>query len=100
MGFTGSRNGGLALMATAQARPQPIPVYAEMSSINPVFCCPRPSRRATRWALAGWWTASGSNPWNLQAVGTLRRPSGRLFSAASARKESGGAGACWQLLGD
>ncbi len=27
-------------MATAQARPQPIPVYAEMSSINPVFLLP------------------------------------------------------------
>ncbi|QCB45166.1 aldehyde dehydrogenase (NADP(+)) [Hydrogenophaga sp. PAMC20947] len=40
VGFTGSRNGGLALMKTAQARPQPIPVYAEMSSINPVFLLP------------------------------------------------------------
>jgi len=37
VGFTGSRSGGLALMQTAQNRPQPIPVYAEMSSINPVF---------------------------------------------------------------
>ena len=37
VGFTGSRNGGTALMATAQARPQPIPVYAEMSSINPTL---------------------------------------------------------------
>ncbi len=40
VGFTGSRSGGTALMATAQARPQPIPVYAEMSSINPVFLFP------------------------------------------------------------
>lgn len=40
VGFTGSRNGGTALMATAQARPEPIPVYAEMSSINPVFLLP------------------------------------------------------------
>ncbi|WP_044495680.1 aldehyde dehydrogenase (NADP(+)) [Nesterenkonia massiliensis] len=37
VGFTGSRGGGTALMATAAARPQPIPVYAEMSSINPIF---------------------------------------------------------------
>lgn len=36
VGFTGSRAGGTALMATAAARPQPIPVFAEMSSINPV----------------------------------------------------------------
>ncbi|SDO12533.1 aldehyde dehydrogenase (NADP(+)) [Vreelandella arcis] len=40
VGFTGSRSGGMALMKTAQARPQPIPVYAEMSSINPVFILP------------------------------------------------------------
>ena len=40
VGFTGSRAGGLALMAIAQARPEPIPVYAEMSSINPVILFP------------------------------------------------------------
>ncbi|KAA3652290.1 MAG: aldehyde dehydrogenase (NADP(+)) [Proteobacteria bacterium] len=40
VGFTGSRSGGTALMKVAQARPQPIPVYAEMSSINPVFLLP------------------------------------------------------------
>lgn len=37
VGFTGSRSGGLALVAAAATRPEPIPVYAEMSSINPVF---------------------------------------------------------------
>jgi NADP-dependent aldehyde dehydrogenase len=41
VGFTGSRSGGTALMAVAAARPQPIPVYAEMSSINPVFLLPQ-----------------------------------------------------------
>lgn len=40
VGFTGSRSGGLALVQTAQARPEPIPVYAEMSSVNPVFVFP------------------------------------------------------------
>ena len=40
VGFTGSRAGGTALMKTAAARPEPIPVYAEMSSINPVFLMP------------------------------------------------------------
>ncbi len=35
VGFTGSRAGGLALLRVAQARPEPIPVYAEMSSVNP-----------------------------------------------------------------
>jgi alpha-ketoglutaric semialdehyde dehydrogenase len=40
VGFTGSRQGGLALVATANARKEPIPVYAEMSSINPFFLLP------------------------------------------------------------
>lgn len=40
VGFTGSRRGGLALQAIAQARAQPIPVYAEMSAVNPVFLLP------------------------------------------------------------
>lgn len=39
--FTGSRRGGRALMDIAAARPEPIPVYAEMGSINPVFILPR-----------------------------------------------------------
>ncbi|OBB27271.1 2,5-dioxovalerate dehydrogenase [Mycolicibacterium peregrinum] len=37
VGFTGSRAGGMALVAAAAARPEPIPVYAEMSAVNPVF---------------------------------------------------------------
>lgn len=40
VGFTGSRGGGIALAAAAAARPEPIPVYAEMSSINPVVVLP------------------------------------------------------------
>ncbi|KAB0676107.1 aldehyde dehydrogenase (NADP(+)) [Aureimonas leprariae] len=40
VGFTGSRGGGTALMRIAAGREQPIPVYAEMSSINPVFLFP------------------------------------------------------------
>ncbi len=40
VGFTGSRAGGRALMDAAAARPEPIPVYAEMASINPVFLLP------------------------------------------------------------
>ena len=40
VGFTGSRAGGLALLGIAQGRAEPIPVYAEMSSINPVILLP------------------------------------------------------------
>lgn len=40
VGFTGSRSGGVALMRAAARRPEPVPVYAEMSSINPVYLLP------------------------------------------------------------
>ncbi|WP_415845126.1 aldehyde dehydrogenase (NADP(+)) [Stutzerimonas zhaodongensis] len=40
VGFTGSLRGGRALCDMAAARPQPIPVFAEMSSINPVVVMP------------------------------------------------------------
>ena len=40
VGFTGSLRGGRALYDAAAARPEPIPVYAEMGSINPVFLLP------------------------------------------------------------
>ncbi|MCT2421732.1 aldehyde dehydrogenase (NADP(+)) [Acinetobacter baumannii] len=40
VGFTGSLRGGRALCDMAAARPQPIPVFAEMSSINPMLMLP------------------------------------------------------------
>ena len=40
VGFTGSRAGGTALMESAANRKQPIPVYAEMSSVNPIVILP------------------------------------------------------------
>jgi len=38
--FTGSLKAGMALVKTSQNRPTPIPVFAEMGSINPVFLLP------------------------------------------------------------
>ncbi len=40
VGFTGSLAGGKALFDIANQRPEPIPVFAEMSSINPVILLP------------------------------------------------------------
>jgi 2,5-dioxopentanoate dehydrogenase len=40
VGFTGSLNAGRTLFNVASARPEPIPVYAEMGSTNPVFVLP------------------------------------------------------------
>jgi len=39
-GFTGSRFAGRSLFNAAAGRPDPIPVFAEMSSLNPVFILP------------------------------------------------------------
>ena len=44
VGFTGSRQAGRALFDAAASRPEPIPVYAEMGSINPVFLLPEALR--------------------------------------------------------
>ncbi len=40
IGFTGSFAGGKALYDAAVRRPEPIPVYAEMGSTNPLFILP------------------------------------------------------------
>lgn len=40
VGFTGSLGAGRALFDAASRRPNPIPVYAEMGSVNPVFVLP------------------------------------------------------------
>jgi len=40
VGFTGSRKGGRTLFDLAAARPNPIPVFAEMGSLNPLIVMP------------------------------------------------------------
>ncbi len=45
VGFTGSLAGGKALFDMANTRPEPIPVFAEMSSINPVILLPDTLKR-------------------------------------------------------
>ncbi|WP_033920875.1 aldehyde dehydrogenase (NADP(+)) [Sphingomonas sp. 37zxx] len=57
VGFTGSRAGGEALMKIAAERPRPIPVYAEMSAINPVVLMPH-ALKARGPALAEAYVAS------------------------------------------
>ncbi|MCW5912578.1 MAG: aldehyde dehydrogenase (NADP(+)) [Cyclobacteriaceae bacterium] len=53
VGFTGSLAGGKALFDLANQRPEPIPVFAEMSSINPVILLPETlSRDAAKTAGA------------------------------------------------
>ncbi|MBQ1073306.1 aldehyde dehydrogenase family protein [Micromonospora sp. C31] len=51
VGFTGSLRGGRALMDAAAGRPDPIPVYAEMGSLNPVLVLPAAADHG-QWAAA------------------------------------------------
>lgn len=53
VGFTGSYSGGRALFDAAAGRPKPIPVYAEMGSINPVFVLPGAARERSAQIASG-----------------------------------------------
>ena len=57
VGFTGSQRAGRALYDLACARPQPIPLFAEMGSINPVFVLPR-ALVSRGESIASQWIAS------------------------------------------
>jgi NADP-dependent aldehyde dehydrogenase len=51
VGFTGSIRGGTALYKLANERPEPIPVFAEMGSINPVVILPSAlEEKSSYWA--------------------------------------------------
>jgi 2,5-dioxopentanoate dehydrogenase len=47
VGFTGSFEGGKALFDLANQRKEPIPVFAEMGSVNPVFLLPQKLKEDT-----------------------------------------------------
>jgi len=53
VGFTGSFRGGKALFDLANARPEPIPVFAEMGSTNPVFILPNALKERAATIAAG-----------------------------------------------
>ena len=82
IGFTGSYRAGMAIFETAtQKRKEPIPVYAEMSSINPVVLLPEvltERAEATASALAGSITLG---------VGQFCTNPGLLFLVRSADSE-------------
>lgn len=51
VGFTGSVEGGRALYNLASQRPEPIPVFAEMGSVNPVIILPEAAKKkGNEWA--------------------------------------------------
>lgn len=53
IGFTGSLKAGRAIYDAAAQRPSPIPVYAEMGSVNPVFVLPGALRESEDDIAAG-----------------------------------------------
>jgi len=57
VGFTGSLTGGKALFDLAARRQEPIPVFAEMGSVNPVFLLPGKLKSSGE-ELAGQYIAS------------------------------------------
>jgi NADP-dependent aldehyde dehydrogenase len=57
VGFTGSFEGGKALFDLANQRKEPIPVFAEMGSVNPVFLLPQRLNEDTA-AIASMYAAS------------------------------------------
>ncbi|WP_066288462.1 aldehyde dehydrogenase (NADP(+)) [Arthrobacter sp. B6] len=99
VGFTGSQTAGIALMRTAAARPEPIPVYAEMSSLNPVFVFEGALNRSAEQikALAQQYVTAvtGSSGQLCTSPGLLFAPEGELgdkLAAAVGRAVSACAG--------
>ncbi len=54
VGFTGSLRGGRALLDLCAARPDPIPFFGELGSINPVFCLPGAIENRAEVLGQGW----------------------------------------------
>ena len=54
VGFTGSLAGGRALYDFCHARPNPIPFFGELGSINPMFCLPEAVKARGAEIGKGW----------------------------------------------
>ncbi len=99
VGFTGSRSGGTALMASAAARPEPIPVYAEMSSINPViFFAGALAEDAAGHAKAYLGSVTGSSGQLCTAPGLVFVPAGEAGDAFAAALRAETANAAGQTM--
>ncbi|MGA0542179.1 aldehyde dehydrogenase (NADP(+)) [Neotabrizicola sp. VNH66] len=54
VGFTGSLAGGRALFDLCAARPEPIPFFGELGSVNPMFILPEAAKARAGALGAGW----------------------------------------------
>ncbi len=54
VGFTGSQVGGRALFNHCAARPEPIPFFGELGSVNPMFVLPEAAAARGKVIASGW----------------------------------------------
>ncbi len=103
VGFTGSFRGGKALFDAAAKRPQPIPVYAEMGSTNPVFFLPQAlqqRKEALATGLVGSFTLGvGQFCTNPGLFVTESSPEANAFVALVAENLSKTSGGCMLTAG-
>ncbi len=87
VGFTGSLGGGRALFNLCAARPDPIPFFGELGSVNPVFLLPGALAERAQ-AIAEGWAASltmgaGQFCTNPGVVVAIEGPEVEAFAEAS-----------------
>jgi NADP-dependent aldehyde dehydrogenase len=85
VGFTGSFKGGQALSKLCQSRREPIPVFAEMGSINPIFVLASAERRTESIADQVFASLSNSNGQMCTCPGLVFVPAGALSDRFTAR---------------
>lgn len=54
VGFTGSLAGGRALFDLCAGRPEPIPFFGELGSVNPMFVLPEAAKVSSKAIAKGW----------------------------------------------
>ena len=97
VGFTGSKAGGLALARLGAERGEPIPVFAEMGSINPVVVLPSATDPTQGWAKAyaqSVTLGAGQFCTNPGLVLGIKGPGWNTFSAALAAEVDAVGSAC------
>lgn len=90
--FTGSIAGGRALFDIAAARPEPIPFYGELGSVNPAFVLPSAARTAPQQIASAYLASvSGSQGQLCTKPGLLLVPAGTGILAELGMLETPGA---------
>jgi NADP-dependent aldehyde dehydrogenase len=87
VGFTGSLAGGRALFDLCAARPEPIPFFGELGSVNPMFLLPAALAARAAEIGAGWAASlsmgAGQFCTNPGIAVVMRGPAGDVFAEAA-----------------